>query len=100
MSNRIEVSKGSASSLGSNGIISYKIDSIEDTLKVGLAQAKSAGWQSAAIDAPTNPDTLRTAFSVVAEFLFSNDTPKTIIFACPDDNTLEAGKQLVEETFS
>jgi len=37
MSNRIEVSKGSASSLGSNGIISYKIDSIEDTLKVGLA---------------------------------------------------------------
>ncbi len=100
MANRIDVSKGTASSLGANGVISFNVGSLEDSLKAGLNQAKSAGWQTAALDAPTDPEVLRTAFSVVADFLFGSEVPKTVIFGCPDDKTLEAGKALVEETFS
>lgn len=100
MANRIEVSKGSATGLGANGVIGYDPGALEESLKEGLAKARSAGWQTAAIEAPSDPDALRTAFSVVAEFLFGNDTPKTVVFGCANDSILEVGKALVEETFS
>lgn len=100
MANRIEVSKGNAAGLGADGVLTYNPSSLEDSLKSALAQAKSSGWKTVALDAPPSNEELRTAFAVVAEFLFGSDLPQNVIFACPNDSLLEAGKALVEEAFS
>lgn len=100
MGNRIDVTKGNASSVTADGVLSYNASSIEDSLKDSLSKAKSSGWKTVALDAPTDPDSLRSAFSIVAEFLFGNDLPQNVLFACADDATLTIGKELVEETFS
>lgn len=100
MGNRIDVTKGSAAGAGADGVLSYNPSSIEDSLKASLAGAKSSGWKTVAVEAPQDAEALRSAFSAVADFLFGNDTPQTVLFACADDATLKTGKELVEETFS
>ncbi|GEM_PF-6675161 len=100
MGNRIDVTKGTAAGAGTDGVLTFDKASLEETLKSGLGKAKTSGWKTAAVDAPSNADELRSAFSTVADFLFGNDTPQTVIFACSDDGILKMGKELVEETFS